>query len=289
MSEQKRSLYKKFHSVQQALQPLEKNGKNTTQRYSYTTASDVLEPVRAACGEQGLVITLSVIDKHIEPGRASCTVELSVIDVESGESFSNQSPGYAEDWSYKENRPCGDKAIYKAITGATKYAVRSLFCLPAEDDADKARSNGKDTKSVPSPHNRQHKGRTASKVSLAAVADRPTVQPAAKPKTHRERLIEICRIIGIGPDELPTYFNAALQASGFESGTQCSQLQELDLKKVFVKLMLIWAVTHKVYESVPAAQNDLAKQKQQWGDCPEAELAERWRDHAYEILSKQSA
>ena len=35
----------------------------------------------------------------------------------------------------KDNRLSGDKAIYKAlVTGATKYAVRSFFCLPSEDD-----------------------------------------------------------------------------------------------------------------------------------------------------------
>ena len=37
---------------------------------------------------------------------------------ETGESLSINSCGYSEDWSRKENRATGDKAIYKAITGA---------------------------------------------------------------------------------------------------------------------------------------------------------------------------
>jgi hypothetical protein len=37
----------------------------------------------------------------------------------------------------KDNRPNGDKAVYQAITGATKYAVRSCFCLPSEDDPER--------------------------------------------------------------------------------------------------------------------------------------------------------
>jgi ERF superfamily len=37
-------LYQKFLAVQQQLKPLEKSGKNDFHKYTYTTASDVLEP-----------------------------------------------------------------------------------------------------------------------------------------------------------------------------------------------------------------------------------------------------
>ena len=37
----------------------------------------------------------------------------------------------------KKNRATGDKAIYKAITGATKYAVREMFALASTDDPEK--------------------------------------------------------------------------------------------------------------------------------------------------------
>ncbi|MGL5922153.1 ERF family protein [Chroococcidiopsis sp.] len=137
MSDNKAALFQKILAVQKALEPLEKSGKNTFQNYKYTTAGDVLLPAQAACNEHGLVIIADVIESKIEPGKASCIVQLTVIDTETGESHSITAPGYAEDFSWKEGRPTGDKAIYKATTGATKYAVRSFFLLPSEDDPEK--------------------------------------------------------------------------------------------------------------------------------------------------------
>lgn len=134
MTNPKAQLFFKILQVQQILQPLEKSGHNDFHRYSYATAGDVLLPVKEVCNAHGLIVVADCIDSKIEPGRASCTVRLTVADSETGESLSITAPGYAEDWSYKDNRPSGDKAIYKAITGATKYAVRSFFCLPSEDD-----------------------------------------------------------------------------------------------------------------------------------------------------------
>jgi hypothetical protein len=108
-----------------------------TEKYSYTTASDVLLPVHRACSERGLIAIADVIESHIEPGRASAIVRLTIVDTQTGESLSVTAPGYAEDYSWKDNRPTGDKAVYKAITGATKYAIRSCFCLPSDDDPER--------------------------------------------------------------------------------------------------------------------------------------------------------
>jgi len=123
--------------VQRELKPIAETGKNTYQRYSYATARDILEPVKRICNQLGLFIYLDVTSSEIEPGKARCTVKLTAVDSESGEELSINSCGYSEDRSYKENRPTGDKAIYKAITGATKYAVREMFALASTDDPEK--------------------------------------------------------------------------------------------------------------------------------------------------------
>ena len=127
----------KFLAVQQQLKPLTKSGRNDFHKYAYTTASDVLEPVREACNAAGLILFSEVIEQTIEPGRASVVIKLTIADAETGESLFVTAPGCGEDWSYKENRPTGDKAIYKAITGASKYATRIMFCLPSADDPEK--------------------------------------------------------------------------------------------------------------------------------------------------------
>ena len=130
----KNELYKKILAVQKVLEPLGKTGWNDFQKYNYSTAGDVLLPVQRACNEQGLIVIADCIESKIEPGRASVVVRLTIVDTETGESLSVTAPGYSEDFSYKDNRPNGDKAVYKAITGATKYAIRSCFCLPSDDD-----------------------------------------------------------------------------------------------------------------------------------------------------------
>lgn len=135
----KAKLFQKILAVQKVLEPLEKSGHNSFHKYKYTTAGDVLLPVSKACNEYGLVVIANVIDTKIilERAAAEVIVQLTVFDSETGESHSITAPGFAEDWSHKENKPTGDKAIYKAITGATKYAVRSFFCLPSEDDPER--------------------------------------------------------------------------------------------------------------------------------------------------------
>jgi len=130
----KKELFKKLLKVQQNLKPITETGRNKYQGYKYATAVDVIEPVKATCNQFGLFLYLDVIESNIEPGRASCKIRLTVVDSDTGESLDITSVGYAEDYSFKENRPTGDKAIYKAITGATKYAIRSMFVLPSTDD-----------------------------------------------------------------------------------------------------------------------------------------------------------
>lgn len=137
----KAELFKKLLSVQKNLKPVAESGKNTFQKYKYATSIDVLEPVKKTCNEFGLFIYLDVVESDIEPGRATCKVCLTVVDSDTGQSLSITSFGHAEDWSHKENRPTGDKAIYKAITGATKYAVRAMFVLPSTDDPENNRES----------------------------------------------------------------------------------------------------------------------------------------------------
>lgn len=112
------------------LEPLEKSGRNDFHKYSYATAGDVLMPVSRACNANGLIIVADVVDSKIESGKAWVTVKVTVADADTGETITASAPGYADDK--------GDKAVYKAITGATKYAVRSFFCLPSEDDPERS-------------------------------------------------------------------------------------------------------------------------------------------------------
>lgn len=188
-------LYQKFFAVQQQLKPLEKSGKNDFHKYAYTTASDVLEPVREACNANGLILFASVTDSRVDRGQAWVNVKLTCADPESGESIECHAAGYAEDWSYKDNKPTGDKAVYKAETGAIKYAVRLMFCLPSEDDPEK--SYGK----LSSTANQSHDGIIIS-------------------QAQRQRLFALIRDAGLGNDEAKTL----LSSWGYSSSAQIKRL-----------------------------------------------------------------
>ncbi|MCU0533277.1 MAG: ERF family protein [Hydrococcus sp. Prado102] len=168
-------LYQKFFAVQQQLKPLEKSGKNDFHKYSYTTASDVLEPVREACNANGLILYASVTDSRVDRGQAWVNVKLTCADPETGESIECHAAGYAEDWSYKDNKPTGDKAVYKAETGAIKYAVRLMFCLPSEDDPEKSQNK------------------------LYAISDRSNNGVISQ--AQRKRLFALIQQAGLGNDE----------------------------------------------------------------------------------------
>lgn len=131
-------LFQKILAAQEKLESLEKSGKNEYHKYTYSTSGDVLLPAQQACNSVGLLLTSDCIAWEILPGRATVTIEVKVIDSETGVSYSVKSPGYAEDSK-------GDKAVFKAITGGEKYGVRLMFCLASDDDPESSpkNSNGK--------------------------------------------------------------------------------------------------------------------------------------------------
>lgn len=119
------NLVKKMLAAQKELKAAPETGFNAFQKYSYATANDVLTPVREVCNKHGLLIMCSIEEANIETKQAWVKAVLSIIDIETNDSIKVSAFGYSDR---------GDKAIYIAITGATKYAVRSAFLLPSDDD-----------------------------------------------------------------------------------------------------------------------------------------------------------
>lgn len=242
----KARLFQKILAVQQSLEPLEKTGRNDFHRYNYTTAEDVLLPVQRACNEHGLIVIADCIEYQVDPLRASATVviKLTVADSETGESLSITAPGYAEDWSHKDNRATGDKAIYKALTGATKYAVRSFFCLPSEDEPERTHSKqATSSKGVEPRASKQvsyatdgSKNITVSPKSLPASSNNSSTSPAQS-RQQQNWLIQQTDIslkrLGWSHDQGRLY----LQQHFGKSTRQSLTLQELQQFLSALKLM----------------------------------------------------
>lgn len=133
MTEKK--LVKKLAKVMSAIKYIEKKGYNKFNNYKYATESDVAEKVREILSEQSVIMLPDVVEhttrEHVNrKGNteyiATVKVKFTFIDGETGEELSIHSAGEGQD--------AGDKAVYKAITGAQKYALMKAFMIPTGDD-----------------------------------------------------------------------------------------------------------------------------------------------------------
>jgi hypothetical protein len=143
-----KNLARKLAAVTLELTHVAKNGKNKAQGYEYVTEADVAEAVRGPMARQGLVLIPSVksVTFRSQENKSGGTTHIAtvlvgytLIDAESGESTCFDAVG--------EGMDSGDKQVFKAVTGANKYALLKLFQLPTGDDPE----NDSDEKPVAAP------------------------------------------------------------------------------------------------------------------------------------------
>lgn len=131
----KESFYERLLGVIQGASYVQKKGKNKEQNYNYAMEADFLELVKPLLIKAGIVPipTYTVIGNEqvqTQAGKPAnlVTVDLSLIlqDAYSAERVVVQSIG--------QGRDPQDKACYKAMTGAMKYALAKAFLVPTGDD-----------------------------------------------------------------------------------------------------------------------------------------------------------
>jgi methylphosphotriester-DNA--protein-cysteine methyltransferase len=131
-------LYKKLLLVQQEMGKVKKEGYNSHSRYNYVTEADVLATVAPLLLKNSVLHIVTFSDATVETiergggfyNQATVTALLLLIDVETGGSLECRAVGYAHDKN-------GDKAVYKAQTGACKYAYLKAFGLGSGEDPEK--------------------------------------------------------------------------------------------------------------------------------------------------------
>ena len=119
-------LYAKLAEAIAEVEHVAKDGTNEHFRYRYTSAEEIYRQLREPLLKRGLVFVPSVASIADANGLMSIRYKMRIIDAESGEVLE-------ADW-IGEGRDQGDKASYKAATGAAKTWLRHLFMLPADDD-----------------------------------------------------------------------------------------------------------------------------------------------------------
>jgi hypothetical protein len=133
------NLRQKLAQVRRRIGYVQKRGHNERFNYSYVTASDIAGSVGDILAELGVVVipSLEEISYESTAGREGATPMARVImaytfcDVESGEEVVATAAGQGLD--------AGDKAPYKAMTGALKYALLQTFLLATGDDPEDER------------------------------------------------------------------------------------------------------------------------------------------------------
>jgi hypothetical protein len=131
---EKRSLVRKLAEVTATVDRVAKSGRNDFHKYDYATEADIAAAVRHGMAERHLALFPDTEDAKFEDigtkngTQRMCTakVRFTVEDGESGETRSFVVYGQGQD--------AGDKAFYKALTGAEKYALLKLFMIPTGDD-----------------------------------------------------------------------------------------------------------------------------------------------------------
>lgn len=131
------SLMHKLVEITQAVERIPKNGHNSHQNYDYALESDIKDVVRKEMANRNLMMipnelsrtTTEIPTKKGSQQLVTLKIEFTVNDADSGEAIKMV--------GYGDGQDSGDKAVYKAKTGALKYALTSLFMIPTGDDPEK--------------------------------------------------------------------------------------------------------------------------------------------------------
>lgn len=132
------TLPKKLAKIRQELKYTEKRGFNTFHKYDYVMAEDIAADLGKTLADAGIIITrddLNVQYAELKNAKGETEIEARLTciyvlrDSESGDYLRYASAGCGRDK--------GDKAIYKAFTGAFKYFFIQAFAMPLGEDPEK--------------------------------------------------------------------------------------------------------------------------------------------------------
>ena len=132
----KLTLKQKLVAVYEKVDHIDKRGTNSVQNYKYVKASDLAHAIRNALQELGVYAEINfTIERTYLIARAEGKQPMQAVDVRAVVIFHDvDSEATLTTSGLGSGADMGDKAIFKAQTGALKYALRNGFLVP--DDAD---------------------------------------------------------------------------------------------------------------------------------------------------------
>jgi len=134
------TLAQRLAEVRRKIGYIQKRGHNELFGYSYTMAADIAGAVGDALAELGVIVIPHLESIESEPLPAArerivrVIMDYTLVDSQTGERETIRVAG--------EGRDPGDKAPYKAMTGALKYALLQTFLIATGDDPENERGGG---------------------------------------------------------------------------------------------------------------------------------------------------
>jgi len=139
-------IIKAIHEVKNKVEYVEKDGNNTFHKYKYASEAALIEALRPAIQEAGLVIIpsgkeLRPIDEH---GNTHIVMSYTLTHI-SGAVWPEKLTAYGSGGDKSSKGTVGDKGVYKALTGLNKYFLRQLFQIETGTDPEKDGTKAKAT------------------------------------------------------------------------------------------------------------------------------------------------
>src|SRR5690606_1728529 len=144
-TQEAKSLVQKLAKIMADTQWVPKKGRNNFFNYDYAKEADILDAVRNKLAEHGIFVFTSIEStEYKETGkRTRDGSPLNLVFVRTKHTFwDGESGETAEVFGSGSGEDSGDKAIYKAITGAMKYFLSKNFLISTGDDPEKDEDGG---------------------------------------------------------------------------------------------------------------------------------------------------
>ena len=138
------TLRQKLGEVRRRIGYIQKRGYNERYDYNYVAAADIAGAVGDILAELGVIVIPRLETISYEPHAPGRTDSVRVARVIMAYTFTDENS--AEEVTARvagEGLDVGDKASYKAMTGALKYALLQTFLLATGDDPEDERADSR--------------------------------------------------------------------------------------------------------------------------------------------------
>ena len=162
-------------AAQSEFRAVPKSGKNTAQNYSFADTDDYLTMARGVLPKHGLSLSSSLVSVIDQPSKKTNSGgDLVAIRCQCLTRLLHISGEWIEAVSWGEGQDSGDKATYKATTGARKYGIALVLGLATGDDPDAER-----------PRREREPRQTFTPTEAPPSADAPTPEPPSEAQIKR--------------------------------------------------------------------------------------------------------